>query len=89
MEVLCERVPGLDIGEATLTVCVHTLGPRGRRNETRTFPTTTRALIVMHEWLLKYGVTVAAMESSPTCWKPRLLLPGGGAEGSAVQRRGH
>ena len=38
MEVLFERVAGLDIGKKTLTVCVRTPGPRGgRRAETRTF----------------------------------------------------
>jgi transposase len=44
MEVLVERVAGLDIGKASLTVCVRTPGPRGRRGEVRTFATTTRAL---------------------------------------------
>ena len=31
MEVLFERVAGLDIGKASLTVCVRTPGPGGRR----------------------------------------------------------
>jgi transposase len=71
MEVMHERVAGLDIGKATLTVCVRTPGPRGRRSsETRTFPTTTRALEVMRDWLLERGVTIAAMESTSTYWKP-------------------
>jgi transposase len=70
VEVLFERVAGLDIGKATLTVCVRTPGPRGRRGETRTFPTTTRALEVMRDWLLANGVTIAAMESTSTYWKP-------------------
>src|SRR3954454_3505855 len=71
MEVMHERVAGLDIGKATLTVCVRTPGPRGRRSsETRTFPTTTRALGVMRDWLLERGVTIAAMESTSTYWKP-------------------
>src|SRR4051812_41252595 len=42
MEVLFERVAGLDIGKATLTVCVRTPGPRGRRTQTRTFSATRR-----------------------------------------------
>jgi len=70
MEVMHERVAGLDIGKATLTVCVRTPGPRGRRSETRTFPTTTRALGVMRDWLVECGVTIAAMESTSTYWKP-------------------
>jgi transposase len=71
MEVMYERVAGLDIGKATLTVCVRTPGPRGgRHSETRTYSTTTRALEVMRNWLLERGVTVAAMESTSTYWKP-------------------
>jgi hypothetical protein len=70
MEVMHERVAGLDIGKASLTVCVRTPGPRGRRSETRTYPTTTRALAVMRDWLLERGVTIAAMESTSTYWKP-------------------
>ena len=40
MEVLYDRVAGLDIGKKTLTVCVRTPDPRGRRSETPTFKTT-------------------------------------------------
>src|SRR3954463_15484536 len=70
MEVMHERVAGLDIGKATLTVCVRTPGPGGRRSsETRTFKTTTRALGVMRDWLLERGGTIAAMESTSTYWK--------------------
>ena len=67
MEVLYERVAGLDIGKAVLVACVRTPGPGGgRRSQTRTFPTTTRALQVMREWLLAEGVTIVAMESTST-----------------------
>ena len=70
MEVLFERVAGLDIGKASLTVCLRTPGPGGRRvSETRTFKTTTRALGVMRDWLGAAGVTIAAMESTSTYWK--------------------
>ena len=65
-----ERVAGLNIGKAALTVCLSTPGPRGRPSETRTFPTTTRALEVMRDWLLDRGVTVTAMELTSTYWKP-------------------
>src|SRR3954453_1630864 len=69
MELLFERVAGVGIGKASLTACVRTPGPRGRRSEVRTFATTTRALEGMRDWLLSCGVTVAAMESTSTCWK--------------------
>lgn len=70
VEVMFERVAGLDIGKATLTACVRTPGPRGRRSETRTFATMTRSLEVMRDWLLTNGVTIAAMESTSIYWKP-------------------
>jgi transposase len=70
VEVLFERVAGLDIGKESLCVCVRTPGPGGRRmSQTRTFKTTTRSLVVMREWLVESGVTIAAMESTSTYWK--------------------
>jgi len=69
VEVLFDRVAGLDVGKASLTVCVRTPGPRGRRSETRTFKTTVGSLRVMRDWLVASGVTIAAMESTSTYWK--------------------
>jgi transposase len=70
VEVLFERVAGLDVGKDTLTVCVRIPGPGGRRvSETRTVKTTTRALGVMRDWLVERGVTIAAMESTSVYWK--------------------
>lgn len=49
MEVLYDRVAGLDIGKASVTVCVRTPGGRrgSRHSVTRTFKTTTGSLAVM------------------------------------------
>src|SRR5665648_689013 len=48
MDVVFDRVAGLDIGKASVTVCVRTPGPGGRRqSETRTFRTMTRSLGLM------------------------------------------
>jgi transposase len=69
VEVLFERVAGLDVGKASVTVCVRTPGPRGRRSQTRTFATMSRSLEVLRDWLLANGVTIAAMESTATYWK--------------------
>ncbi len=71
MEVMFERVAGLDVGKASVTVCVRTPGAQGRRrhSETRTFKTMSRSLVVMRDWLLECGVTIAAMESTSTYWK--------------------
>ena len=71
MEVLYERVAGLDVGKASVTVCVRTPGAAAvASSETRTFKTTTGSLQVMRDWLLEQGVTIAAMESTSTYWKP-------------------
>ncbi|WP_134774121.1 IS110 family transposase [Ornithinimicrobium flavum] len=71
MEVLFERVAGLDVGKDSVTVCVRTPGARrGRHTETRTFKTTTGSLRLMRDWLVECGVRIAAMESTSTYWKP-------------------
>jgi transposase len=71
MEVMFDRVAGLDVGKETLTVCVRTPGPKGRRRaETRKFKTMSGSLRVMRDWLVDAGVSIAAMESTSTYWKP-------------------
>jgi transposase len=71
MEVLYDRVADLDMGKASVTVCVRTPSTRrGRRSETRTFKTTSGSLRVMRDWLVEAGVTIAAIESTSTYWKP-------------------
>jgi transposase len=71
MEVMFDRVAGLDVGKESVTVCVRTPGPRGgRRSQTRTFKTMFGSLRVMRDWLVEAGVSVAAMESTSTYWKP-------------------
>src|SRR5215216_7106938 len=71
MEVMFDRVAGLDVGKETVTVCLRTPGTKGRRHaETRTFKTMSGSLRVMRDWLIEAGVTVAAMESTSTYWKP-------------------
>ena len=70
MDVMFERVAGLDVGKASVTVCVRTPEGKKRRAQTRTFSTMTRSLVVMADWLVEQGVTLAAMESTATYWKP-------------------
>ncbi len=69
MEIVYDRVAGLDVGKASVTVCVRTPGRRGRHAETRTFKTTTGSLELMRDWLVESGVSIAAMESTSTYWK--------------------
>lgn len=89
MDVMFDRVAGLDIGKKLVTVCVRTPGPGAiRHSETRTFRTMTRTFELMRDWLVGEGVTLAAMESTSTYWKPVFCI--GGADGAlASQRRPH
>lgn len=70
--MLYDRVADLGIGKASLTACVRTTGARrGRRTETRTFKTTTGSVVVLRDWLVGQGLTIAAMESTSTYWSRR------------------
>jgi transposase len=75
MDTIIERCAALDIGKKTLTACVRTPdGQGGRRSVTRTFPTMTRQLLVLRDWLAAERVEVVSMESTSTYWKPAFYL---------------
>src|SRR6478609_11100738 len=74
VEVLVERCAGLDVGKADLKACVRVPGARGRRQEIRTFATTTRELLELREWLGQHQVTVVGMEATGDYWKPVYYL---------------
>jgi transposase len=65
----------VDIGKADLKVCVRVPGSRGgRRSQTKTFATTTSALLQLRQWLVDQRVTVVAMEATGDYWKPVYYL---------------
>src|SRR6266516_5065867 len=66
MNVVHERCCGLDVHKATVVACRLTPG----RKEVRTFPTTTRGLLVLADWLAEAAITDVAMESTGVYWKP-------------------
>jgi transposase len=72
MEIVYAQCAGLDVHKATVVACVRGPGARAgeRRSETRTFGTTTRALMELREWLRRQGVTEVAMESTGVYWRP-------------------
>jgi transposase len=74
MDTLVERCAGLDIGKADLKACVRTPGGRGRRQEIRTFATTTPGLLELRDWLAANEVTVVGMEATGSYWKPVYYL---------------
>jgi hypothetical protein len=67
MELLHERCAGLDIGKKDLKACVRVPSPSGkrsRRQEIRTFATTTNALLELRDWLVAEKVTLVVMEAT-------------------------
>jgi transposase len=61
MEVLHDRVAGLDVHKEMVAACVRTPGQgRARRSETREFATFLGDLERMRDWLVAEGVTHVA-----------------------------
>ena len=71
MEVLHDRVAGLDVHKKVVVACVRTPGDgRARRAETREFDTFVGDLERLRDWLVAEGVTHVAMEATGIYWKP-------------------
>jgi transposase len=67
LELLHARCAAVDIGNKDLKACVRTPNPdrrRSRRHETRTFATTTNALLELRDWLVAQQVTLVVMEAT-------------------------
>jgi transposase len=71
MQVLYERCCGLDVHKRIVVACV-LVGPPGGSvaQEVRTFETMTGDLLELSDWLLSWGVTHVALESTGVYWKP-------------------
>jgi transposase len=77
VELLHERCAGLDIGKKDLKACVRTPNPSGkrsRRQEIRTFATTTNALLELRDWLVEQKVTLVVMEATGDYWRGAFYL---------------
>ena len=71
MDVIVERVAGLDVHKARVTACVRTPSPAGKREErVQEFQTTVAGLLVLRDWLAANGVTQVVMEATGVYWKP-------------------
>jgi transposase len=71
METLITRCAGLDVHQATVVGTVRVPDAAGgRQTVTATFGTMTADLLALREWLLAYGVTHVALESTGVYWKP-------------------
>ena len=70
MDVVVERVAGLDVHKASVTACVRLPAAGKREEHTETFATSVPALLVLADWLEAHGVTQVAMEATGVYWKP-------------------
>jgi len=79
MEVLHERVAGLDVHKDSVVACVRTMCGGKPTRECRTFNTTTDGLLALLEWLTFCRCEKVAMEATGVYWMPvwKLLSDGG------------
>jgi transposase len=71
MDVVHTHCAGLDVHKKTVVASVIVPdGKTGLQKETRTFGTMTSDLLALSDWLMGYGVTHVAMESTGEYWKP-------------------
>jgi transposase len=70
MEVMHERVAGLDVRKAMIVACVPIMSEGKVKRECRTFETSTAGLEALLDWLTALGCTHVAMEATGVYWKP-------------------
>jgi transposase len=70
MELLYDRVAGLDVHRDSVAACVRLPGPRGGAvTEKERFKTTTAGLGCLAGWLAERQVALVAMEATGVYWK--------------------
>jgi hypothetical protein len=70
MDILHERVAGLDVHQATIVACVRRMDGAKVRRQCRSFSTTTAGLLDLLAWLRACCWSHAAMEATGVYWKP-------------------
>ena len=71
MEIVVERVCGLDVHKASVTACVRVPADAGdREEEVVTFRATVPGLLALADWLEAHDVSQVAMEATGVYWKP-------------------
>jgi transposase len=77
MELLHARCAALDIGKKDLKACVRLpplQGRKARRQEIRTFATTTNALLELRDWLAACEVSLVVLEATSDYWRGAFYL---------------
>jgi transposase len=70
MNVLHEQCAGLDVHKQTVVACRRVMAGAQVAREVRSFPTATRGLLALADWLREAGCRQVAMESTGVYWKP-------------------
>jgi hypothetical protein len=70
MDVMHERVAGLDVPKKTIVACVRIMASGKATWECRTFDTTTTGLETLLSWQTGSGCTQVAMEATGIYWRP-------------------
>lgn len=70
MDVIHRKCAGLDVHKKSVVACVRLAEGTSLHQPIETFPTTTRGLVALAEWLSEHGVTHVAMEATGVYWKP-------------------
>lgn len=70
MDVMHERVAGLDVHKAMIVACVRRMVGGKANRECKTFNTSTAGLLDLLAWLRESGCSHVAMEATGVYWKP-------------------
>src|SRR5882762_5559325 len=89
MEIMHERVAGLDVHKATIVACVRLGTGRKVTRECRTFDTTTDGLSALLAWLVDCRCSHVAMEATGVYWMPVWKILSDGAFSLIVANAAH
>jgi transposase len=78
MDILYERVAGLDVHKDTVVACVRITADGKATRECRTFATATEQLVELRVWLEECRCTHVAMEATGVYWMPVFRILGEG-----------
>jgi len=70
MKTMHKRCAGLDVHKAEVVACLRLVTRGKASHEVRRFPTTTRGLLELADWLEQAQCTHVAMEATGVYWKP-------------------
>jgi transposase len=89
MDIIHERVAGLDVHKDTVVACARLASGSKATRECRTFETTTEGLVALLDWLISCGCSAVAMEATGVYWMPIWKILSDGAFTLIVANAAH